>query len=189
MPDNIAALMTEAAQRQAEKDFFEEILAVVEPICAEPGNEDLDIGQALWIAAERGNEQAIAVWHDLAIAVDIDPDWNVSEEGHAVCREGGTYDSPEKLVAAYRAGRIDDHRPIKTVVEKICLQAFRAHGVTLDNMDDADDTTRQAVNARCVQIAWTHPRWTEIKDFFVEYGVREEIRRQCQERGIPLIED
>jgi hypothetical protein len=174
---------------QTELECFEEILAVVEPICAEPGNEDIDIGQALWIAAERGDEQATAFWHDLAIAVGIDPDWIVSEEDHAVCREGATYDSPEKLVAAYRAGRIDDPRPIETVVEKIILQAFRIHGLTLDNMDNADDTTRQSVNALTIRVARRHPRWTEIQHFFAEKGTREEIRRQCQERGIPLIED
>jgi hypothetical protein len=189
LADVEAAFRSEAVKDQTELECLEEILAVVEPICAEPGNEDIAVVQALWIAAERGNEQAIAFWHDLAIAVDIDPDWSVSEEGHAVCREGATHDSAEELVAAYRAGRIDDPRPIKTVVEKIILQAFRTHGLTLDNMDDADDTTRQSVNALTIRVARAHPRWTEIQHFFAEEGTREEIRRQCQERGIPLIED
>jgi hypothetical protein len=176
---------TEAAQKLTELDRFKEIFALIESIRAELGDEDMAPDQALWIAAERGNEQAVAFWHDLAIAVELDPDWSVSEEGHAVCRKGGTYDSPEKLVAAYRAGRIDDPRPIKIVVEKICLQAFRTHGITLDNIDDVDDTTRQSVNARCVQIAQSHPRRKEIQDFFVD----EEIVRQCRELGIQFIDD
>jgi hypothetical protein len=179
----------QAAKNLTELDCFKEILALIELCRAELGDEDMAPDQALWIAAERGNEQAAAFWHDLAIAVELDPDWSVSEEYRAVCREGGTYDSPQKLVAAYRAGLIDDPRPIKTVVEKICLQAFRTHGITLDNIDDVEDTTRQSVNARCVQIAQSHPRWEEIQEFFAEQGVREEIKRQCRERGIPLIED
>jgi hypothetical protein len=185
----IERLTPEAVKNQIELDRFKEIFALIESIRAELGDEDMASDQALWIAAERGNEQAIAFWYSLEAAVALDPDWSVSEEGHAVCREGATYDSPEKLVAAYRAGWIDDPRPVEDVVGKICLQAFRSHGVTLDNIDHVDDTTHQAVNELNIRIARVHPRRAEIQHFFAEKLANEEIRQQCQERGIPLIED
>jgi hypothetical protein len=107
MPDTTDALMAESAKRQAEMEFWEEILAVIEPIGAEPGNDDIDVVDALWIAAERGNEQAIVFWRDLATAVALDPDWGVGDDGVAVHKVGAAYDCPEKLVAAYRSGRLD----------------------------------------------------------------------------------
>ena len=67
----------------------------------------------------------IAFWRDLAIAVALDPDWSMSAEGHAVCREGAAHDCPENLVAAYRTGRLDDSMPIEDVLGSIRRRAFR----------------------------------------------------------------
>jgi hypothetical protein len=164
---------TERAKVRAEMDFWEEILAVVEPIGAEPGNEDIDVVQALWIAAERGNEQATLFWYDLATVVDLDPDWSVSEEGHAVCREGAAYDCPEKLVAAYRAGRLDDPRPIDDVIAGICLRACRICGLDPDAVDQ-DAAARGRVAEVSSRITKTHPRRREIEAYFVQQGMRED---------------
>jgi hypothetical protein len=128
MTDNIAA-WTKAVRVRAEMTFWEDILEVVEPIAAELGDEDIDVVQALRIAARRGNEQAIAFWDDLEAAVTLDPDWSVGEDGVAVPKQGATYDCPEKLVAAYRAGRLDDSMPIEDVLGSIRRRAFRFHGI------------------------------------------------------------
>ena len=128
MPDENADPWTKAVRARAETAFWEEILEVVEPIAAELGDDDIDVADALRIAAGRGNRQAIAFWRDLAIAAELDPDWNVSAEGHAVCREGAAHDCPENLVAAYRTGRLDDSMPIEDVLGSIRPRAFRFHG-------------------------------------------------------------
>jgi hypothetical protein len=178
----------EAAKNQTEIDCLTEILAVVESICAEPGHEDLGNGQALWLAAQRGNEQAVAFWYNLDAAVTFDPDWSVSEEGVAVCRKGAAYNTPEKLVAAYRAGRLDDPRPIENVIAEICLQACRTCGVDPDVVDVNTMARRRVVEVSS-RITDTHPRRKDIEEFFVEQAMREEILRQCRERGIPVEDD
>jgi hypothetical protein len=179
---------TEYAKSTIELERFKEIFALIESIRAELGDEDMASDQALWIAAERGNEQATLFWYDLATAVALDPDWGVGEDGVAIHTEDATYNSPEKLVAAYRAGRLDDPRPIDHVVGEICLRACRICGLDPDVVDQ-DAAARGRVAEVSSRITETHPRRTEIKDFFVEQGVREEYRQQCRERGIPVIED
>jgi uncharacterized protein (DUF433 family) len=44
-------------------------------------------------------------WDDFDDAVALDPDWYVSEDRCTCCRPGTLYNTPEKLVAAYRAWR------------------------------------------------------------------------------------
>jgi hypothetical protein len=44
-------------------------------------------------------------WDIFDDAVGLDPDWYVSEDRCTCCRAGALYDTPEKLVAAYRAWR------------------------------------------------------------------------------------
>jgi hypothetical protein len=47
-------------------------------------------------------------WDDFDAAVALDPDWYVTENRSSRCRDGAFYDTPEKLVAAYRAWRGDE---------------------------------------------------------------------------------
>jgi hypothetical protein len=65
---------TEYAKSLTELDRFKEIFALIGSIRAELGDKGMAAEQALWIAAERGNEQAILFWYDLATAVALDPD-------------------------------------------------------------------------------------------------------------------
>jgi hypothetical protein len=44
-------------------------------------------------------------WDDFDAAVALDPDWYVREDRCTCCRPGAPYDTPQKLVAAYRAWR------------------------------------------------------------------------------------
>jgi hypothetical protein len=44
-------------------------------------------------------------WEDFDAAVALDPDWYETENHSTRCRPGAPYDTPEKLVAAYRAWR------------------------------------------------------------------------------------
>jgi hypothetical protein len=112
----------------------------------------------------------------------------VGEDGVAVHKQGATYNSPEKLVAAYRAGRIDDPRPIDHVVGEICLRACRICGLDPDAVDQ-DAAARGRVAEVSSRITETHPRMREIEAYFVQQGVPEKYRQHCRERGIPVIED
>jgi hypothetical protein len=118
----------------------------------------------------------------------------MSPDGRSATRkDGARHKTAEELVAAYRVNLLahtDPTMSVKDLIDAICEQARQACDVDpADLADDDDDTARRQVVDVCNRIAQVHPRWAEIQLFFAEQGVREEIRRQCQERGIPLIED
>jgi hypothetical protein len=95
------------------------------------------------------------------------------------------------LSPAYHTNQLahaDPAKPVEDLINAICEQARQACGVDAADLAD-DDTACRQVTEVCNRIARVHPRWAEIQRFFAEQGVREEIKRQCQERGIPLIED
>jgi hypothetical protein len=123
--DDIKAAVTAEIERQAadigrqkrELDTMKALHSVLLPIWKEPGNEGMYLIDALRIAASRGDarakaylahfdsDEAIAWERDFEAAVALDPYWEMREDGSATWTEGATYDTPDKLVATYRAGR------------------------------------------------------------------------------------
>jgi hypothetical protein len=198
-----AAAKAEVAKRQSELGSMEALMAVVKPIMREFGNKKLTTGQALKIAADRGDERAkaylayfesaeVKAWErDFKAAAALDPYWTLNADGSATRHPGARHKTAEDLVAAYRANQLahaDPTMSVEDLINAICEQARQACGVDPDELDD-DDTASRRVTEVCNRIAQAHPRWAEIQRFFAEQGVREEIRRQCQEGGIPVIED
>jgi hypothetical protein len=128
----------------------------------------------------------------LRTALVVTPYWEMLEDGHgATCRPGARHRTAEDLVAAYRTNQLahaDPAKPVEDLINAICEQARQACGVDAADLAD-DDTACRQVTEVCNRITRVHSRWAEIQRFFAEQGVREEIKKQCQERGIPLIED
>jgi hypothetical protein len=113
-----AAAKDEVARRQRELGSMEALAAVVKPIMREFGKKKLTTGQALKIAAERGDERAkaylayfesdeVKAWErDFKAAVALDPYWTLNADGSATRKEGARHKTAEDLVAAYRANRL-----------------------------------------------------------------------------------
>jgi hypothetical protein len=133
-PDDIeaafAAADAELAKRQAELESMQALQAVIDPIAAEPGKEDLTISELARIAAARGDEQAKAylahfesaeaeAWErDFKAAVALDPCWEMFEDGRGATRKpGARHKTAEDLVAAYRANQIAHADPTVPVEE------------------------------------------------------------------------
>lgn len=104
---------------------LEAIEVLVAPVMA--NDDTLELGDALRILADQGNEAAAALLaqfdsaeaeafeRDLAAAVELDPYW--SKEGRDYrCRAGATHTTPADLVEAYRqtraAGQPSDGRSV-----------------------------------------------------------------------------
>jgi response regulator RpfG family c-di-GMP phosphodiesterase len=116
----IAAAKAETEKRQRELGGMKALMTVVKPIMREFGSDkELTTGQALKIAADRGDERAKAylahfesaeakAWErDFKAAVELDPYWEMSADGRGATRkEGARHKTAEDLVAAYRANQL-----------------------------------------------------------------------------------
>jgi hypothetical protein len=115
----IVAAEAEAAKRQRELGSMKALMTVVKPIMREPGHKGLTTGQALKIAADRGDarakpylahfdsDEANAWERDFEAAVALDPYWEMSEDGRSATRKpGARHKTAEDLVSAYRANQL-----------------------------------------------------------------------------------
>jgi hypothetical protein len=203
----VSRLTAKLNKDRRETDTLELLLKeVFEPIQAEFGDETLTLGQAAWIAADRGNELAKAFLahrgsdemeafqRDFEAAVALDPYWEMREDGVVVRRPGAAHKSAEDLVAAYRAGRLiraEMTMPIADLTDEIVRRALEGCGIDASSIDTSqlDETTHRLVTDALLQRASAHPRWEEIRGHLAWVGVREEIARECRERGLPMVED
>ena len=72
----------------------------------------INAGAAIMVAEAKAAavEDVAAFRRDFEAAVALDPYWEIREDGMVFQKPGATYDTPKKLVAAYRAGRLGDPR-------------------------------------------------------------------------------
>jgi len=96
----------------------EALMTVVKPIMREFSNKKLTTGEALKIAADRGDERAkgylahfesaeVKAWErDFKAAVELDPYWTLNADGSATRKDGARHKTAEDLVAAYRANQL-----------------------------------------------------------------------------------
>lgn len=78
-------------------------------------NDKTTLGQSLERLARQGDRDAAAIlaeidspdqkefWRIFDAAVEVDPFWHKTDDGRYRCKKGAVHDTPEKLVAAYRA--------------------------------------------------------------------------------------
>jgi hypothetical protein len=140
------------------------------------------------------SDETEAFWRDFEAAVALDPYWDMREDGSATWKEGAIYDTPEKLVAAYRAGRLvraEMTMPIADLIDEIGQRALEDCRIdaSITDLSQLDGTMHRSVIDAFLRRASTHPRWEEMRDHLAWVGLREEITRECQERGLTVIED
>ena len=103
----------EAAKNQGELDAMKRIEAVV---ARDAGRDDkTELGESLERLADAGDRDAAAIlaeidspdqkefWRLFDEAVEVDAFWTKTDDGRYHCKKGAVHDTPEKLVAAYRA--------------------------------------------------------------------------------------
>lgn len=103
----------EAAKNRNELAAMERVEAVVARD-ADRGDET-ELGESLERLARQGDRDAAAIlaeidgpdqkefWRLFDEAVEIDPFWSKTDDGCYRCKKGAVHDTPEKLVAAYKA--------------------------------------------------------------------------------------
>ena len=109
----IQRLTEEAAKNQGELGALERVEAVVARDADR--DDETELGESLERLASQGDRDAAALlaeidspdqkefWRLFDEAVEIDPFWSKTEGGGYQCKKGAVHDTPEKLVAAYRA--------------------------------------------------------------------------------------
>jgi hypothetical protein len=114
----LAAAKAEAEKRQRELGGMKALMTVVKPIMREFSNRKLTTGQALKIAADRGDERAkaylayfesdeVKAWErDFKAAAELDPYWTLNADGSATRKDGARHATAEELVDAYRANQL-----------------------------------------------------------------------------------
>ncbi len=89
----------------------------VEAVVARDADRDneTELGESLDRLAGQGDRDAAVLlaeidsperrefWRLFDAAVEVDPFWSKTEDGRYRCKKGALHDTPEKLVAAYRA--------------------------------------------------------------------------------------
>ena len=111
--DQIHSLTEEAAKNRGDLGTLERVKTVV----ARDADRDdkTTLGQSLERLARQGDRDAAAIlaeingpdqkefWRLFDAAVEVDPFWHKTDDGRYRCKNGALHDTPEKLVAAYRA--------------------------------------------------------------------------------------
>ncbi len=111
--DQIQSLNEEAAKARRGTGAMER----VEAVAARDADQDdkTPLGESLKRLAGRGDRDAAVLLAELNSperreferlfeeAVEVDPFWTRTDDGRYRCKKGAVHDTPEKLVAAYRA--------------------------------------------------------------------------------------
>jgi hypothetical protein len=98
-------------------------------------------------------------WADFETAAALDPDWYETGNHSIGCKPGALHDTPQKLVAAYRAWQ-DATLPVEDLIKVIMRRATPARA-------KPGDAERFA--GVMMQIVDAHPR----RDELLEYGVEQ----------------
>ena len=111
--DQIQSLNEEAAKARREIGAMERVEAVVAHDVDR--DDQTPLGESLERLAGRGDRDAAVLLAELNsperreferlfdAAVEVDPFWSKTGDGRYRCKKGAVHDTPEKLVAAYRA--------------------------------------------------------------------------------------
>ncbi len=109
----IQKITEEVSKNQGDLAAMEHVKAVVARDVE--GGDKTKLGESLERLAIQGDRDAAAIlaeidnpdqkefWRLFDEAVEIDPFWSKTEGGGHQCKKGAVHDTPEKLVAAYRA--------------------------------------------------------------------------------------
>jgi hypothetical protein len=119
--------------------------------------------------AQLGGEE---FWADFDAAMALDPDWYETENRSFGPRPGALYDTPQKLVAAYRTWT-DAILPPDDLVDALTARAFDALGIKRHKFDPDRPGAIERVRRTMMQLIEEHPRGGELLDYAAEQGRRQ----------------
>jgi hypothetical protein len=120
-----------------------------------------------WDAQLGGKE----FWADFDAAMALDPDWHENPDRSFGPNPGAFYDTPQKLVAAYRAWT-DATLPVEDLVDGLTGRAFDARGINRRTFDPDRPGDVERVRVAMMQLIEAHPRHAELIDYAAEQGRR-----------------
>jgi hypothetical protein len=162
-PPTIAEIVMDLAKMPVtEADMSETIVPAVREHYPDMTPEQLEQAILAEVRAWDAQTGAPGFWDDVDAARALDPDWHENPNRSFGPSPGALYDTPQKLVAAYRAWQ-DATLPADELIDVIMWRATPARAKPEDARRYAD-TMMQIVNS--------HPR----RDELMEYGV-EQARR------------
>jgi hypothetical protein len=109
-------------------------------------------------------------WDDVDAARALDPDWHDNPDRSFGPSPGALYDTPQKLVAAYRAWQ-DATLPVEDLVEVIMRRAIPARAKPGD---------AEVIAGAMMQMVKAHPRRDELLGYGVEQAWRAGIRGKAK---------
>ena len=122
-------------------------------------------------------------WADFEVAAALDPDWYETGNHSTGCRDGALYDTPQKLVAAYRAWH-DATLPVEELNEALGQRAFDALGINRRTFNPDRPGAVERVSRVMMQLIEAHPRSGELLGYAAEQGWRHlAAQRRKAKRG------
>jgi hypothetical protein len=171
-PPTIADIVMECSQFTITKDYMSDV--IVPTVRAHyPDMLPEQLEAAVRAEAIAWNEQLDGdqFWADFEVAAALDPDWYETGNHSTRCRDGALHDTPQKLVAAYRAWT-DATLPVEELLEALGQRAIDASGINRRTFNPDRPEDRERVRRAMMQLIESHPRHAELLDYAVEQGRR-----------------
>jgi hypothetical protein len=132
--------------------------------------EQLDAAIRAEVAAWNAQTAEPGFWDDVDAARALDPDWHENPNRSFGPSPGALYDTPQKLVAAYRAWQ-DATLPVEELVEVIMQRAIPARAKPGD---------AEVIAGTMMQMVKAHPRRDELLEYGVEQAWRAGLRGKAK---------
>jgi hypothetical protein len=110
-------------------------------------------------------------WADFEAAAALDPDWYETGNHSTRCRDGALYDTPQKLVAAWRSWT-DATLPVEELYDAVVQRAIDASGTNRRTFDADRPGDVERVRVAMMQLIESHPRHDELLAYAIEQGRR-----------------
>jgi hypothetical protein len=168
----IAEIVMDCSKFTISKDYMADVL-VPKARAHYPDMLPEQLEAAVRAEAIAWNEQLDGdqFWADFEVAAALDPDWYEAGNHSTGCRDGALHDTPQKLVAAYRAWT-DAILPPDDLVDALAARAIDALGIKRSTLDPDRPGDVDRVRVAMMQLIEAHPRSGELLDYAVEQGRR-----------------
>jgi hypothetical protein len=172
-PPTIADIVMDCPKFMISKDYMADVL-VPKARAHYPDMPPEQLDAAVLAEAIAWNEQLDGdqFWADFDDAVALDPDWYETGNHSTSCRDGALHDTPQKLVAAYRAWQ-DATLPVDELLKAVGQRAIDASGINRRTFNPDRPEDLDPIAAAMMQLIEAHPRRDELQDYAAELGRRE----------------
>ena len=118
-------------------------------------------------------------WADFETAAALDPDWYETSNHSIGCKPGALHDTPQTLVAAYRAWT-DATLPVEELRDAVGQRAIDASGINRRTFDPDRPGALDPIADAVMQIIKAHPRRDELLEYGVEQAWRAGLRGKAK---------